>query len=170
VIDGNFIDGFYVGREPVYDKDGNYVRHEPMYDKIEERLMKAYSRTDVAATQQLFEALYGRKETVKVTDNYDVDDKVAAIRRERAMEKAVADKLGLIADFGPNGWGDGTVLRFRKGFTGSDTMYTYAAIVISDKFYTTGPRGSVYTYDEFVNWLVSGDKPTTRNDIHELFG
>ena len=90
-----------------------------------------------------------------------VDQAVNEKLRQRMIDKKVEEKLALIEQFGADEFGDGAVIRFKKRFKFGDTTYTYAAIKVNGKWYTTGPKGACYTWDELVGWLISGDVPTT---------
>jgi len=90
------------------------------------------------------------------------DAAIAAIREERDAKKAAEDlalKKRVVSDleYDFEGRGDGAVIRFKKKFEGSETVYTYAAINANGRWYTTGathPQG--FVEEDFILWLASG--------------
>jgi len=94
-----------------------------------------------------------------------IDQAVNEKLRQRMIDKKVEEKLRLIEEFGPDEAPNEMVIRFRKQFTNGGITYTYAAIKVGGKWFTTGPRGACYTWDELVGWLISGDVPTTEYEV-----
>jgi len=80
---------------------------------------------------------------------------------KRKLEEEVERKRQIVERLGDDIFDEGDVLAFTKQFTKDGMVYSYAAIKAGDSWYTTGPKGGKYTWDEFVLWLVSGDVPTT---------
>jgi hypothetical protein len=93
-----------------------------------------------------------------------IDPVEAAVREElhkRRVDTEVKRRLGLIEDLGSDRFNDGDVIRFTKQFDTGDTVYTYAAIKVNGSWYTTGPKGNKFSWDELREWMVSGKNPTT---------
>ena len=134
----------YRTRPPVLGQNGNYITELAFYDQLYQNESSPSGRL----RRQMLES--------------EADRIVQDRRRQLALDAEVERKLGLIDDFGPDIYADETVLKFRKQFLGSDTQYIYAAITVAGLWYTSGPKGGRYTWDEFIAWLVSGDKPTTQ--------
>lgn len=88
----------------------------------------------------------------------NVDAFLRARLEAQRTEEEVEAKLRIIEQLGDDIFDEGDVLRFMKNFDG--TVYKYAAIKANGMWYTTGPRGQRFTWDEFKLWLVSGKYPT----------
>jgi hypothetical protein len=91
------------------------------------------------------------------------DAQLRAERRNREAEEELARKRKAIEQFEDltQSRADGTVVRFRKAFSNGGTAYTYAAIKANGEWYTTGPRGTAYSDENFCLWLVSGPEIAT---------
>jgi len=108
--------------------------------------------------------------TRKVTPQVQNADSIVQDKlRQKALDAEVELKLRYVEDFGPDTYDEATVVRFTKSYDGSSTPYMYAAIKIAGSWYTTGPRGNRYTWNEFIAWLVSGDKPTLQFQLMTIF-
>jgi hypothetical protein len=93
--------------------------------------------------------------------NYD--ESIEAIRSERAqakMEQDLAQKRSRVVRLEEEFRGFGhedAVCKFKKAFVEGGTLYSYAAINVSGRWYTTGethPQG--YNEEDFILWLASG--------------
>ena len=102
--------------------------------------------------------------TPKKEENVSINEVDLQLRLEmekRRLEEEVERKRQIVERLGDDIFDEGDVLAFTKQFTKDGMVYSYAAIKTNGLWYTTGPRGNKYTWDEFVLWLVSGDVPTT---------
>jgi hypothetical protein len=96
------------------------------------------------------------------------DALVTARLAARRADALVQDKLAAIEAFGADTFPEHTVIRFGKTMpnrTGEPQTYTYAAIKVVGHWYTTGPKGQRYTWDELLVWLVSGEWPTLTFEV-----
>lgn len=81
-------------------------------------------------------------------------------------EAEVQRRLQMIEDFGNDTYKDSTVFVFPKKFTWDGTTYTYAVLKANGKWYMTGRADrSGITWRELAIWLVSGQCPTTAEDL-----
>jgi len=107
------------------------------------------------------------------TDQMDIGTEVDTVVmdkvRQATIDKEVAKKMTFIEAYGNDPFTNGDVLRFTKRFAvGAPDGYLYAAIKVDKYWYTTGPRGAKFTWDEFVAWLVAGSNPVTFDEIESM--
>ncbi len=126
-----------------------------------------YARNDVQATLRLHR-MEGEVGNYKELFQESVDDAVADVISARKRQAAIDAKLTIVAEFGEDVYDNGTVFRFEKRFPNSVKVYLYAVIKANDEWHTTGPKGSSYTWDQFVVWLISGDTPIRKHELTEL--
>lgn len=96
------------------------------------------------------------------------DAMVAARLAARRADGLVNKKLAAIEAFGTDEFPEHAVIRFGKTMTNRQRepqRYMYAAIKVDGHWYTTGPKGQRYTWDELLVWLVSGDHPTRTFEV-----
>lgn len=96
---------------------------------------------------------------------------------EDRVERETDSILDQVEDHGDDDFPAGTVFRFSKSFTGTDKVYTYAAIKVVDLptarkpvYWTvTGNSSASYTWDEFTMWLVTEGLPVSSDEIEVLY-
>jgi hypothetical protein len=96
------------------------------------------------------------------------DALVAARLAARRADALVSDKLAAIEAYSNDDFPEHTVIRFGKTMPNRQRepqRYMYAAIKVEGHWYTTGPKGQRYTWDELLVWLVSGDHPTRTFEV-----
>jgi hypothetical protein len=90
-----------------------------------------------------------------------------ALRQEMEDEKAAKELEGKRLAYRTavdqiRDLGDGNIVKFTKAFAHGGMAYQYAAINVNNTWYTTGPKGSAYTPEEFALWLISGPEVATK--------
>src|SRR5689334_12834355 len=101
----------------------------------------------------------------------DYDPAIEAIRAEREKAKIAQElerKKDIVSDleFSLLNCGDGSVIKFKKKFDNGDREYSYAALNVGGRWYTTGathPQG--FNQEDFILWLASGEEPTMTVDV-----
>jgi hypothetical protein len=115
-----------------------------------------------------------RQGVTKMSDPFEgifsqADREVAEKLRQDRVDKEVEKRLEMIKYYGPDTYPEGTVLKFTKVFEATpDKEYLYVALKVAGGWYTSGPKGSKYTYDELLMWLVSGPKPVEFDNVTRM--
>jgi hypothetical protein len=76
----------------------------------------------------------------------------------RQQADHILERVAEIEKFPKDEFPNGTVVKFRKQFnSGPKTRYSYAAIKVKGRWYTSGPRsGGPYSWDELCEWMGAG--------------
>lgn len=92
-----------------------------------------------------------------------VDADVRDEMKKRERDRLLKEKMALVERFGADTFENGTVVKFSKKFNDNGITYDYAAIKADGKWFTTATLtgSSVFTWEEFLAWLVSGKFPAT---------
>ena len=149
--------------------------YDPNVGSSEEwkELNRLYGEHRAYAIRDELKAMKGEKVGVYIQPpsiEDEVDNVLDMKIRQEKVEKEVEIRSGYIKQFGTDSYDEDAVIRFPKRFTTGKEVksYTYAAIKKAGMWYTTGPSGHMYSWDELVRWLVSGPEPTRMHEIAEL--
>ena len=94
-------------------------------------------------------------------------DELLRIRlSQRKIDEEIERKERMVEEYGQDTYGNEYVFKFRKRL--GETTYTYVALKINDRWYTTGQTRGAYKWDELVLFLVSGDDPVPFSGLIEL--
>lgn len=101
-----------------------------------------------------------------MTQQEDIDEIVTNEVRRRAAEEEVDRRLTMIDEYGKDEYPDGTAIKFKKRFNEVGPDYTYLAIKLAGKWYTTGKLGfNGVDWPSLVTWLVTGKVATPASSL-----
>jgi hypothetical protein len=167
VYQGRYEASWWAGPGEYILRDGQLrTDYAAIERSLAQEILRPYKAADIAATLQLqtglLARLYGRKEPQKKGGNVQkADDLLAERQAQRVLEELLAKKEAALAGLGDDEFQNDDVIFFKHQFDEGGTVYSYAALKTGDAWYTTGPRGARYTWDQLKLFMVSGPVPTT---------